>query len=345
MKPESIEPTIMDAPAWAARLKSSQEGERLAVLAELLGLAREIPDCLEHVAAGLVHDNEGERVLAVEVLTRMGAAAVPALITGLEESQPPAVRIAAASGLGQIGPTADSAIDRLCGCFTGDDPMLRWHAVFALGEIGKAAVPKLRPLLESSDPQVVSAAVDALEWIGEEAGEAVEDLQRLAGTASSPLLQLACTSALVKISGDTAAALPVIEVMLQDENQDTRKACLERLGKLTVKAREFVPLILGCLEDSAGAVRAAATLALARIEEEPSRIIEALSERLADPEGEVRANAAMGLARYGPAAASALPALRALQQDTEPRLVAIANGAIERIEKVEPQGTSDTTTE
>jgi len=199
--------------------------------------------------------------------------------------------------------------------------------------MGEAAVPALRHLLESSDLQVVSAAVDALEWIGEDAGEAVEELQRLSRPALSPLLQLACTSALLKISGDAAPTLPVIESMLQDENQDARKACLERLGMLTGSAREFVPLILGCLEDPSGEVRAAATLALARIEEEPSRILEALTERLSDPEGEVRANAAMGLARYGPAAASALPALRALQQEQDPRLVAIADGAIERITK------------
>ncbi len=345
MKPDSIESTIRDAPALAPRLKSSQETTRLEALAELVGSEQAIPDCLDDVAACLAHDNERERTLAVEVLTRMGVPAVPALITGLEESQPPTVRIATASGLGRIGPAAAPAIDWLCAAFTSGDPTVRWHAAFALGRVGQAAVPALRPLLESSDTQVVAAAADGLDWIGEDAWEAVEDLQRLAGTTSSPLLQLACTSALLKISGDAAAALPVIESMLQDENQDTRKACLERLGMLSGKAREFVPLILGCLEDPSGEVRAAATLALARIEEEPSRILEALSERLGDPEGEVRANAAMGLARYGPAAASALPALRALQQEHDPRLVAIADGAIERIEGLEPQGASDITTE
>jgi|GEM_PF-1478377 len=344
MMPEFTHPQSFDAPVLATRLKSSQEAERLATLAVML-MGQEAPNCLEEVAACLAHDNEGERTLAVEVLTRMGVAAVPALITGLEESQPPAVRLAAASGLGRIGPEADPAVDRLCECFTSDDPMLRWHASFALGKMGQAAVPTLRSLLDSSNPLVVAAAVDALEGIGEEAGEAVEDLQRLSAKAPSPLLQLACTSALLKISGDSSAALPVIEAMLQDENQETRKACLERLGMQTGSAREFVPLILGCLEDSAGEVRAAATLALARIEEEPSRILEALTKRLADPDGEVRANAAMGLARYGPAAASALPALRALQQAPEPRLVAIAKGAIERIEKLEPQGTPGTTTQ
>lgn len=342
MTPESSELKSLDTSALAADLKNPQEAKRLAALAELLQSAQEAPECLEDVAACLVHENDGERTLAVEVLTRMGTAAVPALMTGLEESQPLAVRIAAASGLGRIGPAAALAIDRLCTCFTSADAMLRWHAGFALGKIGQAAVPALRPLLESSDLQVVSAAVDALEWIGGDAGEAVEDLQRLSGVASSPSLRLACTSALLKISGDAAAALPVIEAMLQNEDQHTRKACLERLGMLTGSAREYVPMILGCLADPAGEVRAAATLALARIEDEPSRILEALTERLADPEGEVRANAAMGLARYGPAAASALPALHVLQQDTEPRLVAIANGAIERIEKIAPEETSDT---
>ena len=258
---------------------------------------------------------------------------MPALVAGLAPTQPMAVRIAAASGLGRIGPAADSAIDRLCECLTSDDALLRWHAGFALGKMGKAPVSALRSLLESSDPPVVSAAVDALEWIGEDAGDALEDLKRLSATASSPLLQLACASALVKISGDPSVALPMIQSMLQDEDKDARKACLERIGNLGGSAREFVPMILGCLADPAGEVRAAAALALAKIEEEPSRVLEPLTERLSDPEEEVRANAAMGLARYGPAAASALPALRALQQAADPRLVAIANAAVERIEK------------
>ena len=333
MTADTIQTTAGCAQTLAVRLKNPQEAMRLAALAELFQLGQESPEHLDDVASCLTHESTGVRTLAVEVLVRMGGVAVPALIMGLEEGQLPAVRIMAASGLGRIGPAADAAIDRLCACFTSGDAMLRWHAGFALGKIGQAAVPALLPLLESSDPQIVSSAVDALEWIGEDAGEAQEDLQRLFATAPSPLLRLACTTALVKISGDPSVALPVVQTMLQDEDQDTRKACLERIGMLTGSGREFVPLILGCLEDPAGEVRAAATLALARIEEEPSRILEALTERLADPEAEVRANAAMGLARYGPAAASALPALRVLQQEQEPRLVAIANGAVERIEE------------
>lgn len=332
MTAASLEPQALDAATLVAKLKSPQEATRLAALAELI-LAQETPECLDEAAACLAHESAGERTLAVEVLTRMGGPAVPALITGLEKSQPPAVRVLVASGLGRIGPPAGSAIDRLCECLADDDPMLRWHASFALGKIGQAAVPALRSLLESSDPLVVSAAVDALEWIGEEAGEAQEDLQRLSAAASSPLLQLACATALVKISGDPSVGVAVIQTMLQDEDKNTRQACLERMGMLGGSAREYVPLILGCLADPAGDVRAAATLALARIEEEPSRILEALTERLADPEEEVRAKAAMGLARYGPAAASALPALRALQQEQEPRLVAIANAAVKRIEE------------
>ena len=94
--------------ALAARLRSPQEAPRLAALAELLQAGQGTPACLDEVAACLAHESAGVRTLAVEVLTRMGASAVPALIMGLEESQPPAVRIAAASGLGRIGTAADS---------------------------------------------------------------------------------------------------------------------------------------------------------------------------------------------------------------------------------------------
>jgi hypothetical protein len=46
----------------------------------------------------------------------------------------------------------------------------------------------------------------------------------------------------------------------------------------------------------------------------------------------VRANACLALASLGPTAAAALPALQALRQDPEGRVVALATAAIQRIE-------------
>ncbi|MGV8073232.1 MAG: HEAT repeat domain-containing protein [Syntrophobacteraceae bacterium] len=333
MIPEPIEPKTLDAQTTAAKLESPLEATASAALAELL-ISGEVPiECMDEVSACLEHESPHVRILTVELLTRQGGAAVSALMRGLEETQLMPVRIAAASGLGRIGPDAAPATDRLCECLAADDPQLRRHAGFALGKIGAATVPSLRGLFESTDPLVVSAAVDALEWIGRDAVDAVEDLRQLATSTSLPLLRLACNSALVKISGNVSETNELIRNMLQHEDKDIRKACLERVGMLGNSGGEYVPMILVVLEDPDAEVRAAAALALARIEEEPSRVLGPLTDRLSDPDEAVRANAAMGLARYGPAAYPALPALIAMRQDAlGSNSAAIAQGAIEKIE-------------
>ena len=124
------------------------------------------------------------------------------------------VRIAAASGLGRVGPSAEPAVHSLCECLGSANELLRWHASFALGKIGAAAVPSLRSMMHSPEPVVALSAVDALEWIGENAKDALDDLKGLSKSASWPLLQLACYSALAKISGDASSAVPMIQVAM-----------------------------------------------------------------------------------------------------------------------------------
>jgi HEAT repeat protein len=328
----SLKEKVFDLSTSMDGLRDSREYIRLAALAELLTSGTKSPDVIEGVSARLDDPSQSARSLAVLVLAQVGAPSATVLIRALGEKQPIPVRVATAAGLGRIGVDAAAAIHSLCQCLENDDELLRWHASFALSKIGVVAVPSLQRMLKSSDPKVIYAALNSLEWIGKDAKIAFEDIKQLI-SISSPLVQLACYSALVKISGDPSKGLPNLQSILEEKDPDIRKACVERIGYLGEIAREATPLLIKCLSDQSGPVRAASALALARIGLSQSEAVEGLTRLLDDPEIETRANAGVALASLGSTAASALPALRIMQQDKEPRLAAIANVAIESIEK------------
>jgi HEAT repeat protein len=64
---------------------------------------------------------------------------------------------------------------------TSKDPVLRFLASDVLGHCGGAAVPALRAVLASDDPDAQRAAAEALGSIGPAAGVALPDLVRLVG--------------------------------------------------------------------------------------------------------------------------------------------------------------------
>ena len=316
-----------------AKLLDAEEQVRLAALAELLkGEAPPVP-IVPEVAERLNDPSEEVRKLAVLVLERAGASAIPALAPALDEKQPTSVRVLAASALAKAGQNATPGINPLCACLLSHDGTLRWHAAFALGKIGASAVPALQVALRSADPEVLCAVADALGWIGSGAQAVLDDLKRLASSSAPLPVRLACHSALVKISGDASAGLPMLLATLKEKDPIGRASALERIGHLRTMARESAPMLLPYLADSSGEVRAAAALALGRIEATTPETIEALTCVLADLEPDARANAGIALASMGAAAEPALPALRVMRRATAPRLAAIAKAAVERISK------------
>lgn len=91
---------------------------------------------------------------AADSLGRMGAAAVPNLITALQDPNP-SVRALAARVLARIGPEAVIAVPALTQLLEDSDADVRRAATRALGQIGPGAaesVPELIRLLEEPDP-------------------------------------------------------------------------------------------------------------------------------------------------------------------------------------------------
>jgi HEAT repeat protein len=77
------------------------------------------------------------------------------------------VQIAAVRTLGQMStPEANAPLST---ALDSPFPSIRAEAALALGRRGiRAAVPRIRALLEDSEPVVISAALDALAWFGDD---------------------------------------------------------------------------------------------------------------------------------------------------------------------------------
>ena len=320
MKPEEIQ----------AGLRAAGEGARVAALAELAPPERDPAPYYADLAACLEHLSEPVRQGATLLLGRIGAPAAGALTRALEPNQPPGVRLCAAQALAALGPAAAPAMRELCRAITAPEDGLRRQAALALGGIGAPASPWLHRMLQFSDPLAVCAAVDGLGLVGPPAAHAAPDIQRL---GASPLAKLrqACATALVKITGDPAAGLPILQRELYDPDPAVRKAALGRIGELQAAGQPAGGDVARCLADPDPEVRAAAALTLARNQADPAWAAPSIERLLRDPEAAVRVNAAMALAAYGGRARNSYAALDAMRRDADPGAAAAAGVACEKV--------------
>lgn len=286
------------------QLEDPRDFIRLGTLAGILASQpRTLPD-LQLLVRCLEDPNADVRRLAVEVLAMGVPDTVDALTLALSDAQPYPVRIGASMALARTGPSASSAVEALGRCLHDGEKTLRWHASFALGKIGEPAVPSLRACLSETEPAVVTAAANSLEWIGRKAKDAAQDLVQAAEKAPpASNLQQACLAALVSVTGDTAAGVPVFLKNLQEGDENAKIASLQELEEIAPIAADSVPYLFPCLQDASG---------------------------------KVRMTAAKTLAAFGSHASTALSLLEQLAQDPDEAVSKAAHSAIERISAANP---------
>lgn len=312
-----------------------KRGEADPVLPALAGLLNPEVDPAPHlsgVATCLEHPEEPVRLLAAVVLGRIGAQAVPALVRGVLPEQPTSVRVIAALGLASAGPSAAGAVRELCRCLTSSDEGLRNAASVALGKIGAPAAAALELMLRFPDSGTLGAAVAALAMIGPPAAQTAGSLDALATRTPLPL-QLACASALVRITGDPARGLPILLGALAAADPAVRKLSLDRIGELREAGGPAAPYLLHSLGDPEAPVRAAAALAIARIRMPAAQSLPRLILLLEDPAPEVRVHASIALSALGREATQALPHLRAHVQDPDASVASATRAAAGMIEQ------------
>jgi HEAT repeat protein len=288
--------------------------------------------------------------LAAEALGQMGDSseeAVPALMRALRHINPQ-VRGNAAESLGKLGSAAARARRALESACQDEDGAVRGQAIRALGALGptKASWHVVLTGLQDSDPQVRTAAVDAIGQWGEPNEAALSGLMPLLEDASDQV-KVQVTQVLPKLAGATPAVVDgLCRRLLEDDSvlvQCSAAQALSKLGpaaaaaggpllraaqtmEVTVREQamraiamiqppEAATAFAFGLKDADGDIRRMASAGWMKASAIPEEVIPALVEALSDPEVQVRANAAHALARLDALPLAAAPLLIACTAD------------------------------
>ncbi len=182
------------------------------------------------------------RAAALSALAFFGEAAVPRLAEGLRDPDPD-VRVSAARGIGQVGPTAAEALPALVRALRDGEPRVRFDAAVALGRVGavaRDAVPALTRALTDPAGEVRVGAALGLAGMGAAARDAVPALLQALRDGNVVLRMSAC-SALGSVGPDARAAVPALRAALRDHNTSVRTSAASALGAIGPAAREAVP--------------------------------------------------------------------------------------------------------
>jgi HEAT repeat protein len=238
------------------------------------------------------HSPEGEPEVAEEAIRQIGTNAIPFLVRysgytpsllrlgstaaisrlghwlGRDWGEPWNRREARGTGameaLGILGPAAATAIPELTRLMnsSGDFERAR-HATFALGHIGRQALPPLMTVLTNPQSPLRGCAALSLSLLGTNALPAVPILiEYLQATTD---LALCATTSLGKLQQEPHLVVPALINTLQDSRPEIRCAAARALGQFGDQARPAQPALVNLLSDTDEGTRYAVTNALRAI--------------------------------------------------------------------------------
>ncbi len=259
---------------YAEWLSRGDVARRIQAAVELGGLEAESSVALSALVCALYFDSaDPVRKQSAVSLARVGAKlndgfstviAVRALIDALKDKAP-AVRAAAADGLGRIGPEPDASVPDLLLAAADEDEWVRGAAVAALGLIQKKAGVDRTEVR----PAIVAAMNDASLHVREMGIYAF-----WATAENSPELSIA---------------------LLEDGDVNTRRSAVTALARSSPLAGKVVTELTAALTDKDAAVRAGAARALGNLWPPPVSAVAPLARMIHDQDEMVREAAADAL--------------------------------------------------
>lgn len=236
------EPRMIPDLVWLVKMDYRQRAPAIDALVKIGPAAiPEVVPLLEFKRG----EEEGDDVnntwgAAADILARIGAPSVPALIEALKI---PSRRAGAVLALGRIGPDAAAAIPALLALRSDpvrSDPDCRSSVADALGGIGpsaRQAVPYLIDVVETTreDSYELQSAIQALGKIGPSAGSAVPALRRrLQGGLGAPNCPhcFDVIEALGRIGPAARDALPEVKQAEAHPDESIRRVAAEALKKI-----------------------------------------------------------------------------------------------------------------
>ena len=214
---------------------------------------------------------------ALEILTLLGPEAreaLPALSSLAGHSPDPALKSAAERAIKSI-----SSIDNL----KAGDPAVRIAAAETLGQLGwraMAALPSLFITLKDPESKVRAAAVNAVQALGKASGTAVAPLADALANETDPGVSTAILQALDAIAPGTPAVLDAHLMALRDRKPAVRKAGAS--FKTVPTDDSLVSALATALGDADDAVRKQAAGSLSEIAFANAAVVPALLRAMSD---------------------------------------------------------------
>jgi HEAT repeat protein len=202
--------------------------------------------------------------------------------------------------------------------------------------------------LKASDGESRSRAIHAVGAIGPDAAEAVPALAVILREDPEGMRRAQAALALTKMRPASRGAVPALAEALSDKDAWVRMNAVIALAGLGTDSRPAIPALIPALKDEANrtnlgafsfTIQEEAAIALGRASAGTPDGVPALTETMrTTPSAALRRAAARALGLVGAEARTAVPALRAMQEDTDETVQWTAERALHRIEG-EPQGT------
>ena len=219
-----------------------------------------------------------------------------------------------------ISSDENGTVSQLIAGLRDTDESVRLNSAYALGGMGKSAVPALMQALK-------------------EEAEALAETN-LAKTAANPQggnpADLYSAQALTEVG---QSSVPALISALDDTSWPTRAAAADTLGNLGSLAEEAVPGLIQGLRDKNSWVRRNAAEALGTIAAPAEDIVPALMQVSGDSEMLVRLNAVMALAKIGQSADGIVPTLAGRLGDEDRYVRYYAAAVLQQIGTADAQNT------
>jgi HEAT repeat protein len=234
------DPGIRGEAAHALGTLGKEARDAVKALREILEEPKDAKDQKGKPIARVVRTAYERREAALALVRITGEAgdvvtAVTILRQGLSDMDAD-VRGMSAAALTTLGPAAKIAVPDLVPCLKHPSPIVRGHAARALGNLGaKDFMPDLKKLLSDKDARVCVEAA----------------------------------AASIRLDGDSADALPILERGLEEASLETRATTITRLGELGPTAKPLVPSLRDALLDPSPRLRRLAAQALLKIQNVP----------------------------------------------------------------------------
>ncbi|MDF2668879.1 MAG: phytanoyl-CoA dioxygenase [Paenibacillus sp.] len=192
--------------------------------------------------------NEVIALNAAYALAAMGLEAIPALIDGLDNSSPAAVR-SAAHGLAAVGSPAIPSIVKALNSREINNRELYGHLAFILGEIGSEAseaVPGLIELLQEDSRFVRQHIIEALGLIQEPYELTIPALCDRLTNDSVPYIRFMAGLSLARIGKEAGEAVPALKQALNDSNRYVSAIAASALQR--IRSDEALDVLLPFLQ-------------------------------------------------------------------------------------------------